>query len=384
MSKRGYRARPFSRLSTSRRKFLQLSSAAMTGAVLTNCARNIGTSDASDAEETTSDAGSGSDDNTLHIYTWADYVDDQVIADFEEETGIRVIADIYDSNETMLARMQAGGGSQYGVIYPSDYMVEQMIEMDMLMELETDKLPDMSDLLPQWQSPPYDPENQYSYPYSWGTTGLIVNAAELDGDVEDWMYLWDNSEELSRKMTLLNDVREVAGIALKMLGYSNSSQDPDEIEEAFAMLSELKPHLSAFTTDGWRDGLIPGDLLIAHAYSVDAFSVTDENPDLQYVVPDSGATVWTDAVVIPKTAPNPEAAYAWMNYVLAPDSASKLMSRLGLATANKVTFEMTPDELKADTRVYPPENVLEKCEALGNVGDAIDLYDRLWTELTST
>ena len=342
MSKRGFYSRPLSRLSTSRRRFLQLSSAAMTGAVLTNCARNIGGSSSTES----SPAASGSSDNTLHIYSWSAYVDDQMLADFEEKTGIQVIADIYDSNETMLAKLQAGGGGQYGIIYPSDYMVEQMIEMEMLLDIDKTQVPDLADLLPQWQSPPYDPGNQYSIPYAWGTTGLVYNTAELGEELTDWDYLWDNRQDLSRKMTLLNDVREVMGFTLKMLGFSNSTENPEEIEAAFEMLEELKPSLSAFTTDGWRDRIIPGDILIAHAYSVDALDVIAENSDLDYIVPASGATVWTDGIAIPKTAPNVEAAYAWMNYVLDPESASEVVSRLRLATPNEKTFEMLPSALK--------------------------------------
>jgi len=351
----------------------------MTGAVLTNCARNIGGSTSTDGTP----AASGSGDNTLHIYSWSVYVDDEMLADFEEKTGIQVIADIYDSNETMLAKLQAGGGGQYGVIYPSDYMLEQMIEMEMLLAIDKEQVPDLADLLPQWQSPPYDPGNEYSIPYTWGTTGLVYNAAELGEELTDWDYLWDNRQELSRKMTLLNDVREVMGFTLKMLGFSNSTENPQEIEAAFEMLKELKPSLSAFTTDGWRDRIIPGDILIAHAYSVDALDVIAENSDLDYIVPASGATVWTDGIAIPKTAPNVEAAYAWMNYVLDPESASAVVSRLRLATPNEKTFDMLPSELKEDKRLFPTDAVLAKCEALANVGDSIDLYDRLWTQLTS-
>jgi len=381
MSKRGFLSRPSLRLSSSRRRFLQLSTAAMTGVVLSNCARNIGgTSESPDA--TASSPSSGSD--TLYVYGWSAYFNDDVLAEFEEMTGISVIADIYDSNETMLAKLQAGGGNQYSIIYPSDYMVEQMIEMDMLLAIDQERVPDLADLLPQWQSPPYDPNNEFSLPYTWGTTGLVYNAAELGEDITDWDFLWDNKNDLSRKVTLLNDVREVAGFALKMLGYSNTSTDPEEIEAAFKKLEELKPAISAFTTDGWRDRIIPGDLLVSHAYSVDALDVVLQNPDLKYVVPASGATVWTDTIAIPKTAPNVEAAYAWIDFVSNPETAAKVSNSLKLATPNQKTLALLDTDLKSDERLFPPDAVLEKCEPLGNVGDTIDLYDRLWTQLTST
>ncbi len=362
-------------LSSSRRRFLQLSTAALAGTALTNCARNLSTGG-------TSEQVSGSDADTLHVYSWSAYIDDDLVQRFEEETGINVIFDIYDSNETMLARLQAGGGSQYSVIYPSDYMVEIMTELDLLTPLEGDRLPATTDLFDQWQSPAYDPGNEFSYPYAWGTTGLIYNEAEL-GEVEDWDFLWDNQSDLSRQMTLLNDVREVMGMSLKSLGYSNNTTDPDEIEEAYEKLVELRPAISSFTTDGWRDQIVVGDLLVAHAYSVDAIDIMGENPDLQYVVPSSGATVWTDGVVIPSTAPNVEAAYAWLNYILEPETAAPILSRLQFATPNKLAFEKMPEALKSDVTLFPPDNVLANCEELGDIGDAADLYDRYWTQLSS-
>jgi len=382
MSHRGFSSPFFPRRSSNRRRFLQLSTAAMTGVVLSNCARNIG-GGGETTEAATSSPAQG-DNTTLYVYSWSAYVNDDVLAEFKELTGIEVIADIYDSNETMLAKLQAGGGSQYSIIYPSDYMVEQMIEMDMLLAIDPERVPDLADLLLQWQSPPYDPANEFSLPYTWGTTGLVYNASELGEDITDWDYLWDNKDNLSRKVSLLNDVREVAGFALKMLGYSNSTTDPDEIAAAFERLEELKPAISAFTTDGWRDRIIPGDLLVAHAYSVDALDVVLQNPDLKYIVPASGATVWTDTIAIPKTAPNVEAAYAWIDFVSNPETAAKVSNSLKLATPNQKTLALLDTELKSDERLFPPDAVLAKCEPLGNVGDTIDLYDRLWTQLTST
>lgn len=368
------------RLSATRRRFLQLSTAALSGTLLANCARNVADVGASPSASAT---GSPSGDNTLHIYSWSSYVDDALLKDFESKTGIQVIADIYDSNETMLAKMQAGGGSAYSIIYPSDYMVEQMIELDLLTELDKSRLPDTAALLDQWQSPPYDAENQYSYPYAWGTTGIVYNADVLDPAPEDWSYLWDEQDQLSRKMTLLNDVREVFGAVLKSLGYSNSTTDEAEIEEAYEKLRELKPAINSFTTDAWRDQIVVGDLVLAHAYSVDAIDAMSENPSLRYLVPASGGTIWGDTVVIPQSAPNVDAAYEWMNYVLDTANSAQIVERLKFATPNKQAFDSLSPEIKEDPTLFPPEATLAKCEALGNVGDSIDIYDRLWTELTS-
>lgn len=374
---------PYSSASrASRRRFLQLSSAAFSGVLLSNCARNIGTTGSSSATDSaTSSPSSG--DNTLHVYTWSAYIDEDLLKGFEQNTGIKVIADVYDSNETMLARMQAGGGSQYSIVYPSDYMVELMIEEEMLLEIDQDRVPGYADLLDQWQDPPYDPGNQYSVPYTWGTTGLVYNKELVKKPITDWSDLWERKSELSRRMTLLNDVREVMGMALKMLGFSNSTQDPKEIEAAYKKLQELKPAINAFTTDGWRDQMAVGDLAVAHAYSVDGIDMVLENPQLEYVVPSSGATVWTDTIAIPKTAPNVDAAYKWIEYSVEPQTAAKNLGRLKLPTPNQKTLTLLPKELVENPDLFPPEEILAKCEVLANVGEAVDIYDRYWTQLTS-
>jgi spermidine/putrescine transport system substrate-binding protein len=367
---------------TGRRRFLQLSGAAFSGVLLSNCARNIGTTGSSSNAGTPAGSPS-SGDNTLYVYSWSTYVDEDLLKSFEQDTGIKVIADIYDSNETMLARMQAGGGNQYSIIYPSDYMVEIMIEEELLTEIDKDRVPGYADLLDQWQDPPYDPGNQYSVPYTWGTTGLVYNTELIEKPITDWSDLWERQSELSRRITLLNDVREVMGMSLKMLGFSNSTEDPKEIEAAYQKLQELKPAINSFTTDGWRDQMAVGDLAVAHAYSVDGIDMVLENPQLDYVVPASGATVWTDTIVIPKTAPNVDAAYKWIEYSVEPQTAAKNLGRLKLPTPNQKTLSLLPKELVDNTDLFPPEEVLAKCEALANVGEAVDIYDRYWTQLTS-
>jgi len=375
---------PYSSVSrTSRRRFLQLSSAALSGVLLSNCARNIGTTGSSSITGTPAASPPSSGDNILHVYTWSAYIDEDLLKGFEQKTGIKVIADIYDSNETMLARMQAGGGNQYSIVYPSDYMVEIMVEEDMLLEIDQDRVPGYANLLEQWQDPPYDPGNQHSVPYTWGTTGLVYNTELVKKPITDWSDLWERKSELSRRMTLLNDVREVMGMALKMLGFSNSTQDPKEIEAAYRKLQELKPAINSFTTDGWRDQMAVGDLAVAHAYSVDGIDVVLENPKLEYVVPASGATVWTDTIAIPKTAPNVDAAYKWIEYSVEPQTAAKNLGRLKLPTPNQKTLTLLPKDLVENPDLFPPEEILAKCEVLANVGEAVDIYDRYWTQLTS-
>jgi spermidine/putrescine transport system substrate-binding protein len=324
----------------------------------------------------------GSSDK-LYIYTWAGYTDQDLLDRFTKETGIRAVADVFDSNESMLARLQAGGGGAYSIIYPSEYMVQQMIELDLLTPLDFSQITGTERLFTRFQNPDYDPGNRHSLPVSWGTTGLLYNSKKLQQTPEDWSYLWENKEKLSRRMTLLNDIREVMGATLRMLGYSYNSTDPQQLQEAYEKLIVLKPNVASFTSDAWRPQILSGDLLLAMCYSADANEVMEENEDLQYVVPKSGSSIWMDTLAIPKTAPNLEGAYAWMNFMLQPDVAAQICERLSFATPNKEAFNQLPPEIQNNQSLFPPESALELCEGVSPVGDFSEVYDRYWTKLTS-
>jgi spermidine/putrescine transport system substrate-binding protein len=326
-------------------------------------------------------SGNSSNSEELFIYTWSQYTDQELLSTFETQTGIKAIVDTFDSNDVMLAKLQAGGGAAYSVIYPSDYMVQKMVEKNLLIELDKDKLIGLENLFPQFQNPSYDPNNRYSLPYSWGTTGFIYNSEKLETEPTDWEYIWENKEKLNKRMTLLNDVREVMGATLKMLGYSYNSQNESEIKAAYEKLKELKPAIAAFDTDAWRNQILAGDLWLAMCYSSDAVKISQENPNLKYVVPKSGSSLWSDTIVIPKSAPNPEGAYSWINLLLQGDVAAEITKRLAVAIPNRAGFEQLPPELQNNTNLFPPESVLESCERLAPVGDLEAVYERYWTQL---
>ncbi|MEM9979625.1 MAG: extracellular solute-binding protein, partial [Cyanobacteria bacterium P01_D01_bin.2] len=228
---------------TSRRRFLQGSAAALAGVGLSNCGRTIGGEAETAPAEADGAVAAGQASGELRIYTWADYTDDELAKQFTEATGIDVKIDVYDSNETMLAKLQAGGGDSYSLIYPSDYMVTEMIGLGMLTELDKSRLVGLDKMREKWESPVYDSENSHSIPFSWGTTGLLYNSEVLTTPPTDWDYLWDNRDILARKMTMLDDVRETMGAVLSSLGYSYNATDPAEIEAAYEKLLDLKPSL---------------------------------------------------------------------------------------------------------------------------------------------
>jgi spermidine/putrescine transport system substrate-binding protein len=317
----------------------------------------------------------------LYIYTWTQYTDKELLTTFTTQTGMKVIADVYESNDVMLAKLQAGGGGTYSIIYPSDYMVQKMAEKGLLTEIDHSRLIGLDNLFPQFHNPIYDPNNRYSIPFNWGTTGLLYNSEKLTNAPDDWEYLWQNQDKLNKRFTLLNDVREVMGATLRMLGYSYNSQNENEVKQAYEKLKLLKPAIAAFDTDAWQNKILAGDLAIAMCYSADAVKISKENPKLKFVIPRSGSSLWTDTIVIPKSNPNIAGAYAWINLILQPEVAAKISERLYISTPNQAGFEQLPKSIQENTNLFPPEALLAKCERLSPLGKFEEVYDRYWTEL---
>jgi spermidine/putrescine transport system substrate-binding protein len=360
-----------------RRQFLQGTASALSGMALSGCGWTL-------AEVRPVPAKRGAADE-LNIYTWSNYVDDALLENFTAQTGIKVIADTFESNEVMLATFQAGKGSAYSIIYPSDYTVAKMLELKLLQELDGSRITGLENILPKFQNSVHDRNNRHHVPLSWGTTGLIYNSEKINPPPADWNYLWQNQQKLSRRMTLLNDTREVMGATLRSLGYSYNSSNPKEIKQAYDKLVALKPAIATFTTDAWKDQLLAGDLWVAMGYSADAMRVTKENPQLQYVIPQSGTSLWSDTMVIPKTAPNVDAAYAWISYMLQPAIASRVTERLSFATPNEAAYDQLPAPLRNNPILFPAESLLTKSEGIAPVSQtASELYEKYWTQLTSS
>ncbi len=372
----------------SRRQFLRRSAAAMAGYGLASCGLRVGQSGQAIQSATPQSSAPAIDPaaaKRLHIYSWANYIDDGMRKAFEEQTGIEVIVDIMESNEVMLAKLQAGGGNTYSVIYPSNYMVKELASKKMLQELDHRRLSAIKDLFPLHQNPAYDPNNRHSVPATWGTTGFAYRKSLLPNPPQTWADLWSRRSDLNRRLTMLGDARESIGGALNSLGYSYNSRDPKQIEQAYQKLVELKPSLATFTTDAWRDQLFAGDLLLAMCYSSDAAAATQENADIGFVVPQGGTSLWVDTMAIPIAAPNPEAAYAWLEMTLQPEFAAAAVERLRFSTPSKAAFEKLPIEIQQNPMMFPPEALLAKCEVITALGSETDeLYDRYWTQLTAS
>ncbi|HMA37751.1 MAG TPA: spermidine/putrescine ABC transporter substrate-binding protein, partial [Chloroflexia bacterium] len=275
----------------------------------------------------------------LNLYTWANYMKPAVLQEFQQEYGVKVNMTLYDSNETLLAKLQANP-TGYDVIVPSDYMIATMIQSALLAPLDMSLLPNAANLDPRNLHPYYDPENKYSLPWKWGTTGFAYDADKVQPAPDSWAVLFD--PQYKGKITMLNDEREVPAAAAHLLGFSENTTDPGELAQIKAKLLQQKPLVQAYTSDTNRDLLTAGTVWLAQIYTGDALKVAETRPSVKYVIPKEGATIWQDNLAIPKGAPHPYTAYVFMNFLLRPDVESENVAFIKYATPNKAAQRLLP------------------------------------------
>ena len=318
------------------------------------------------------------------VYNWGEYIDPEIIDLFEEETGIDVIYEEFETNEIMYPKIQSGAIA-YDVVCPSDYMIQRMIENDLLAEINYDHIPNLKYIGDNYMkmSRQFDPENKYSVPYLWGTVGILYNKKMVDEPVDSWGILWDKKYEDS--ILMQDSVRDAFAVALKYLGYSLNSTDLDELEAAKNLLIEQKPLVQAYVIDQVRDKMIGGEAALGVIYSGEALYCQQENPDLDYVIPKEGTKIWIDSWVIPKNAKNVENAEAFINFLCRPDIAKMNFDYITYSIPNTAGRDLIEDEsLRNSPIAFPDDSKLENCETFRFLGDDNDaLYNRLWREIKS-
>lgn len=318
------------------------------------------------------------------VYNWGEYIDPEVLDIFEEETGITVVYEEFETNESMFPKVQAGAVS-YDVVCPSDYMIQRMIENNLLAEINFDNIPNLKNIGEQYmrQSQGFDPENKYSVPYCWGTVGILYNKTLVDDPVDSWSILWN--EKYTDQILMQNSVRDAFGIALKYLGYSLNSTDLDELQAAKELLMEQKPLVQAYVVDQVRDKMISNEAAIGVIYSGEAIYTQSENPDLEYVIPKEGSNVWIDSWVIPKNAQNKENAEVFINFLCRPDIAKMNFDYITYSTPNTAARELIEDDaIRNSTIAFPDASELERCETFNYLGTKFDnIYNELWREIKS-
>ncbi len=321
----------------------------------------------------------------VYVYNWGEYIDEETLTLFEEETGIEVVYDEFDTNETMYPKVESGA-SDYDVVCPSDYMIQKMIDNDMLAELNWDNLPNAkANIGAQYydQANAFDPGNKYSVPYCWGTVGILYNTKMVDEPVTSWSILWD--EKYKDNILMQESVRDLFMVALKKLGYSMNSTDETQLQEAKDLLIKQKPLVQAYVIDQVRDKMIGGEAALGVIYSGEAIYTQRENPDLAYVVPEEGSNVWIDSWVIPKNAPNKENAEKFIDFMCRPEIALKNFEYITYSTPNVAAWELIEDkEIKNSEIAFPDLTKYNNLETFSYLGeDADNLYNELWKEIKS-
>lgn len=314
----------------------------------------------------------------VNVYNWGEYIDKDLLTKFEDETGIRVIYSNFNTNEDLYVKLKSGGTS-YDVVVPSDYMIERMINEDMLREINWDNVPNMQYVDEEYQHHSYDPFQLYSAPYFWGTMGIVYNTTLVDEAVDSWSILWD--EKYAREIIMLDSSRDSIGVALAWLGYSMNSRDPKELEEAKALLIKQYPLVYAYLVDQTRDIMINGEAALAVMYSGDAVDALDSNEDLAYAIPEEGSNLWFDAMVIPKTARNPENAEKFINFMLEPENAALNSEYVWYSLPSTAAKELLSEELRDNEVAYPSFELIEQLEVFRDPGSYVKHYDEMWQEI---
>lgn len=322
--------------------------------------------------------------NQVIVYNWGEYLDPEVITLFEKETGINVVYEEFETNEIMYPKVQSGAIA-YDVVCPSDYMIQRMIENDLLAELNFDNIPNVKNIGQEYfkQSRQFDSKNKYSVPYCWGTVGILYNKTMVDEPIDSWSVLWD--EKYKDNILMQDSVRDAFAVALKYKGHSLNSTDLDELEEAKELLIEQKPLVQAYVIDQVRDKMIGNEAAIGVIYSGEAIYTQLENPNLEYVIPKEGSNVWIDSWVIPKNAKHKENAEAFINFLCRPDIAKMNFDYITYSTPNTAARELIEDPAIRNSKIaFPDASELERCETFQFLGDKNDaIYNKLWREIKS-
>ena len=317
--------------------------------------------------------------DSLSVYNWGEYIDPELVTQFEKETGINVVYETFDSNEAMMTKIE-NGGTSYDVAMPSEYAIEKMKKNDLLIPIDQSKIPNLKNIDPYFLNLPFDPGNKYSIPYFWGTVGIAFNPSLLDGQTfESWEDLWDPS--LKQEVILVDGAREVLGMGLNTLGYSLNTKDEDQLQEATDKLKTLSPNIKAIIGDEIVETMRRSESAVALVWSGQAADIMYVNEDIDYVVPSEGSNLWFDNMIIPKTAANVEGAHKFINFMLDPKIAAQNADYVGYSTPNEQAIKLMDPEVTGDERFYPTEEMRERLEVYKNLGvETLGKYNELFLE----
>jgi spermidine/putrescine transport system substrate-binding protein len=318
-------------------------------------------------------------EKSVHLAIWSNFITPQMISDFEAQSGYRVVLSHYSSNEELLAKLQAGAGG-LDVAVPSDYMVQAMRQLQLLETIDQSKITSWKDINPQLMGLGFDPKNEHSIPFNWGTTGMAVHRKLTSEKIESWAQVFE-SDKLKGRISLLDDARETLGLSLKIGGKSLNARDEAEIRQAQERLEGFRPRLKSFTSET-LSGLVQGEMAVAHAYSSDALQAgVRTEGKVEYLIPQEGCTLWIDTLVIPKGAKNREGAHALINFLLSPSIGAERATKIWVAPSNQKSIDLIDESFRKHAGLFPSKEALARCETIEDVGESLRAWDRAWTQV---
>ncbi|MEC5321303.1 spermidine/putrescine ABC transporter substrate-binding protein PotD [Brenneria populi subsp. brevivirga] len=317
---------------------------------------------------------------TLYFYNWTEYVPPGLLEQFTKETGIKVIYSTYESNESMYAKLKTYQDGAYDLVVPSTYFIAKMSKEGMLQKIDTAKLSNFHNLDPHLLHKSFDPNNDYSIPYIWGATAIGVNRDVIDpASVTGWADLWDKKYKGS--LLLTDDAREVFQIALRKLGYSANTTDPQQIEAAYKELQQLMPNVLAFNSDNPGNPFMEGEVNLGMVWNGSAYVARQAGTPLEIIWPKEGGIFWMDSLAIPANAKNVDGALKMIDFLLRPEIAAQVAETIGYPTPNLAAKKLLPPEVSSDKTLYPDDEVINKGEWQNDVGGASSLYETYFQQL---
>ncbi|MFC6315579.1 ABC transporter substrate-binding protein [Lapidilactobacillus achengensis] len=329
------------------------------------------------SKQLSAQAGATTQANTLNLYNWGDYIDPALLKKFEKQTGYHVQYETFDSNEAMFTKIKQGG-TAYDLAIPSDYMIEKMKKAKLLLPIDQQKLSNFKYLDQHFLDQSFDRGNRYSIPYFWGTLGIIYNDQQVKAsEVQHWDDLW--APKWQNDLMLVDSARDILGMTLISQGQSVNTTDTAILNQASRKLDRLSINVKAIVADEIKTYMIQNEAPLAVTWSGEAAEMIEQNQHLHYVVPSEGSNAWYDNMVIPKTAKHQKAAYAFINFMLAPENAAQNAEYVGYATPNKAAKALLPRKIRDDRQFYPPLSTVEKLEVYQDLGATkVEQYNDLF------
>lgn len=322
-------------------------------------------------------------ENNLNFYNWDDYIGENTLSDFADQTGIRTKMDFFADNDELFSKLREGNPG-YDIIVPSDIYVEKMIKAGMLDKIDHEKIPNMTNIDRNFLNPVFDPSRAYSVPYMWGTVGIGYNIARVKGKPNSWASLYE-SEKYSSNISLLSEATTVIGIGLKYLGYSLNSTNIKEYKEVEELLIEQKKHIKVFAEDNGQDLLASGEVVLAQEFNGDVAQLMLEDSDISYIVPNEGSIIWEDCLCIPKDAPNKENAHKFIDYLLGAKTGADLADYIQYATPNKEAKDLMGLDYIKNPAIFPTDEIIQVCENQIYLGEEIgQVIQDSWTRILAS